>query len=143
MNRNNESLSTTPLRNLFDDAEIQVDRYKSPDIDDFKQAMSDVLEAAGEGSLMSDKVESICELSWNGQKYIEIETSWSARSCLQTSTYRLPSFIIDSEDPIREATKWKLEKSKNETESKLKQAQADVIRYTAKLDELNTELEKV
>lgn len=134
---------TTPLRKLFDDAEIQVDRCKSPDIGDFTQAMSAVLEAAGEGSLMHDKVESISEHSWNGQMYIEIETSWSARSCIQSSTYRLPSFIIDSEDPIREATNWRLEKAKNEAESKLKQAQTDVIHYATKLAELNTELENV
>jgi hypothetical protein len=133
---------TTKLRELLEDAKQQIDTYKHPNIDEFKPAMSEVLNAAGVGSLMRDCVESIDERTSNGQKWIVIETSWSSRGCSQTSEYRIPSFIVDSENPLKAAHKWKLEKAKRETEAKLFGVQNEVIRHATALAEINAQLEQ-
>lgn len=127
---------TTALRKLLDEAESQLNTYKHPDIDDFKVEMSKVLEAGGLGSLMRDCVERISE--YNGR--IEIDTSWSARGCAQTSTYHLPSSIVDSEDPIREAKLYGVNKRLGEAKAELSKYQSYVNDYAAKVAALQAEL---
>lgn len=131
---------TTELRRLLEDAKEKIDTYKHPDIDDFKVEMSKVLEAAGVGSMMRERVERIDELSWYDSKYIEIGTSWSARGCEQTGEYRIPSFIIDSVEPLKVAHKWKIENALAEAERELALAQEQVVLYAAKVVELTAQL---
>lgn len=126
----------TNLRKLLNEAQHQINTYKHPDIDDFQAAMSEVLEAAGIGSLKHDCIEGISE--YNGR--IEIETSWSARGCAQTSTYSIPSAVIDSENPLREAKLYGVTKRLSEARAELSKYQSYVNAYSAKVAELQAEL---
>lgn len=93
----------TKLRELLDDASNQVDTYKHPAIGEFCIEISKVLRLTGQGGIGDhDEVTSISE----HQGTVSIETAWSVRQCAQTSSYELPSSIIDAEDPQRAALIW-------------------------------------
>lgn len=126
----------TNLRKLFDDARQQIDTYKHPDISEFKDEMSKVLEAAGLGSLKHEYIENITEY----KDWIEIDTSWSARGCAQTSTYKLPSAIIDAEDPIREAKLYGVNKRLSDAQAEHRRYQSYVESYAAQIAKLQAEL---
>jgi hypothetical protein len=128
----------TKLRELFDDAYHQVDNLKHPNIDEFQQEMSRITEAAGLGSLMRDKIESMSE--YNGE--ITIETSWSTRGCANSSTFRFPSSFLDSETPEKDANIWRLAKEIASASEKLRWAKDDVIRNEEILKNLKAEMEQ-
>jgi hypothetical protein len=132
---------TTNYRQLLEDAESQLDTYKHPDIDEFQEKFSELLEAAEAGSLKHDRVESIrVRDSW-GTKMIEIRTSWSARNCAQTSEYSLPYSVIEAPDPLKAAKIWGLEKKIAEANAEASKYRGYVQSYEKTVAELTLKLE--
>lgn len=98
--------TTKTLRQLLDEASSAISIYKNPDIDELRERLNPVLEAAGLGSTGRDHIAAIDEYAGMGG-YFEIRTEWSARQCAQTSEYRLPVSIVDAADPLQTAAAWK------------------------------------
>lgn len=67
--------------------------------------------------------------------YLEVTTEWSARNCTNHSDYRIPKSVIESDDPVEAAKKWKL------NEERKKEAQ-DRARMEAEFQRLKTQLNK-
>lgn len=114
----------TTLRDLIDEAAWAISRYKSPDVRECKERLSEVLEAAGLGSISHDCLESIDECDG----HICIETSWTARGCSNTSSFRIPASIVDADDPVRAATEWGLRKKIATAQGQAARARADLER---------------
>ena len=124
------------FRQEFDNACHQINTYKHPSIGEFKEKLSSILEAADIGGITHDCLESLDE----DDDTIYIETTWSARGCNQSSSYQLPSFIIDAEDPLKAAKIWGLEKKIGETTHRLNAAKRDVESQQSQLEALTKSL---
>lgn len=127
------------IRQLLDDAERQVNTYKYPNITEFRQVINEILEAADLGSTGNDEITNIDEYNDS----IRISTSWSCRGCECSSDFELPSFIIDSEDPIKVAKIWSLENKIKSCKTQLEQAKKSVISNEASLKKLNSALKDI
>lgn len=127
------------LRTLLDDAERQVNTYKHPNIVQFREAINEVLEAADLGSTGNDEITGIDEYD----DTIRIRTIWCVRGCECSGDFELPSFIIDSEDPIKTAKIWSLEKQIVSCERALEQSKKSVISGEASLEKLNLAMKEV
>lgn len=107
---------TKTLRELLDEACSLVRRYKSPNIDEFKERMDEVLIAANLGCIDNDTVISIDEYD----DFVSIEISYTLRQCSQTENVSFPSFLIDAPDPVLAAKKWGYDNAVKELEDTLK-----------------------
>jgi hypothetical protein len=117
------------LRDHILAASNRISIYKKPNIEEEHNLLNELIRAAGLGCLNDESI--ICiDLD---DEWLTIETEWSARGSLKTSNYQLPSFIIDAEDPIAEATKWGLEKKIEECEDKLSDYKSYVEMYEKKI----------
>ena len=114
------------LRELIDDATHQLNTFKHPSIDEARERLSELLEAADLGSIKHDHLESIEERDND----LLIETSWSTRGCESTSSFRIPLIWLDAEDPIKVAKIWGINKKINEQqlELELHEGQAEMCR---------------
>ena len=111
------------LRQLIDNAISQLNIYKTPDIDECKSRLNEILKVSQLGGINYDKIEKMTE----NNQVLTIDTSWSARGCSNTSSYELPVSIIDAQDPLIAAKAWGWEKRINEAQSKLDDAKANVV----------------
>lgn len=125
-------------RQLFDDACSQISTYKHPDIDEAQKMLHEILMAAGLGGIQHDCIERLDE--YDGTIYID--TSWSARNCAQTSSYRFPSRIIDSEDPLRAAKIWGLNKKIDDATIERNRYMSLVASYEKQIAEHKAALEQ-
>ena len=123
-------------RELINEACDQINTYRHPNIDDAAELLDKILTAAGLGSLKHDQIESISEYGGD----INIETSWSARGCAQTSSYKFPASFLDLADPIKAATVWGLQKQINDTRIERDRYATYAKTYGEKLVVLEAEL---
>lgn len=119
------------LRELIDEASSSISSYKRPNVDEAQQALNDVMMAAGLPGIMHDSLDDIDEEGG----MLHISTSWSSRGCACGETYRLPSFIIDAEDPIAAAKAWGKEQAINKAQGMVDKAKADLAWAEKKLAE--------
>lgn len=108
------------LRQLLDEAAEAIELYRHPDLDEMRNRLDVVLSAAGEGRLGKDEIVYIRECLSSGGNYFEIETKWSIRGCEQRTEFKIPSSIVDSDDPLASAELWfyqrRLSEAKEEVE---------------------------
>lgn len=93
------------LREIIDDAIVQVDTYKHPQLDDFKSAIKPILVAL-QGSAFADH-DDIVGISIYDDEVI-VSTEYYVRCCQQTDDFRIPLEIINSTDPVNAATEYRL-----------------------------------
>lgn len=130
--------TTKTLRQLLDEASSSISIYKNPNIDEAQERLNEVLEAAGLGSTGRDHIAAIDECIGMGG-YFEIRTEWSARCCAQTSEYRLPTSIVDAQDPVQAARSWKHTKALREAEAEVKRCMDALDRARSRLEDLQKE----
>lgn len=105
----------TRLRELLEQASNDLDIYKKPNLSELTTILPEVVRAANLGSISGTIIRIV-----EAPGYFEIETSWSARCCEQSSYIHLPSFIVDSKDPIKTAKTWANKIALEEVEDKIK-----------------------
>ena len=124
--------------NLYEltlDAELQVDTYKNPEIDEWRAAIDPILQAAGQPIVGIDSVDFInlntIELS--------ITTSYSVRCCDQTNTIRIPLNILKAANPIKAANLFRLNKLIAKAKSDILNAERTIETQTKTLETLAAE----
>jgi hypothetical protein len=105
-----------------------------------RPVLNAVLKAAGLGSTGNDQITYIYEHKGIGG-FFEIRTEWSARNCAQTSEYRLPTSIVDAEDPLQAAFDWQYSKALREAQIEFKRCTDALDR--ARLDRARSNLESL
>ena len=128
--------------NLYDRtlaAESDVSTYRSANIDEWIAAIDPVLKAAGECAIGSDKVDDITVSA----KKLTIRTSYSVRCCAQTNDMSLPISILEADNPIQAATRYRLGKELAEAKARLATTQRALTEYTEKVAALEAELAAV
>lgn len=123
------------LLELTNHAIEQVDKFRSPDIDEWIRHIDPILKAAGQCTIRGDDVDSI----FMARGYIVIETSYTTRGCQQNNRMELSLDILNADDPIKAANRYRLEQEINHTEFELQASQSKTKRLEAKLVELNAE----
>lgn len=119
------------LRELIDEAQFQLDTYKHPHIDDVKDRLDEILQAANMGKITHD---TLVELS-TSRHSLTIGTEYMVKGCRQIAEYILPLSIIDAADPIYAAKVWSADQD-------VAVAERAVEIATRNLDWVKQELEK-
>ena len=128
--------------NLYDRtlaAESDVSTYRSANIDEWIAAIDPVLQAAGECAIGGDKVDDITVSA----KTLAIRTSYSVRCCAQTNDMSLPISILEAENPIQAATRYRVGRELAEAKAHLATTQRALTEYTEKVASLEAELAAV
>jgi len=120
-------MTNKTLRVLLDEAESALGIYKNPDLSELRPILNEVLTAAGFGSPGNDLIWRISESSYSENKYFQIETEYYIRNCLMRDTFYLPSFIVDSPDPIVAAKKHRKETAITKAQQDIAKAEQDLI----------------
>jgi hypothetical protein len=95
-----------------------------------------VLKAAGECAIGHDTVDDITV----SKAMLTIRKSYSVRCCAQTDDMSLPISILKAENPIQEATRYRLSKELVEAKTSLSAAQRALTENTKKVGLLEAEL---
>jgi len=125
--------------NLYDltvAAEQQVSTYCSANIDEWRDAIDPVLEAAGECTIGKDHVDDITV----SEDEISIRTSYSVRCCEQSNDMSVPLSIVKAENPIQAANRYRVGNELEDARSRLAAAQRFVVEYSEKVASLTVEL---
>lgn len=121
---------------LTQEAASKCSTYRHADLSDWVEAIDPVLEAAGEATIGSDRVDNI---DVSGET-LTIETSYSVRCCAQTHSVKIPVAILRAQDPVKAAHQYRLSQAINETQRDIDLAQRAVEQSRAKMVLLQTEL---
>lgn len=124
-------------REIIDEAISQLATYRHPNTEEAEKLLSDILKAAGLGSLEHEHVDDIS--IYGGS--VHIETSWSARGCGQNSSYSFPVSLLDAEDPLKAAKIWGLNEKISETESERDRYASYVASHNERIAKYKAELE--
>lgn len=90
------------LREVVDQAIIDHNMYRSPDLDEFRERMAPILEVLHQGKIgQYDRITSISEEPAYG--VLHIQTAYEVRCCAQEGSFEIPLKAIDAEDPVRTA----------------------------------------
>ena len=136
-------------------AEILLQTYRRPDIDEVLVLLDKVLQAAELGSIQYESVVRIqvqqqsvrIDTEWRtlrhersecGEGDVNVSTEWarlwSARCCAQTSTYELPRSIVEAEDPAGAARHWASEQNRTKAHARVERAHAELRAAQAAYD---------
>ena len=111
-------------------ADMLLQTYRSPDLEDVLTLLDTVLQAAELGSI---QYESVVRIQVQRQS-VRIDTEWSVRCCAQTSTYELPRSIVEAEDPAGAAQYWAREQKLAKAHDCVERAQAGLRAAQAAYD---------
>ena len=111
-------------------AEMLLQTYRCPELEDVLTLLDTVLQAAELGSI---QYESVVRIQVQRQS-VRIDTEWSARCCAQTSTYELPRSIVEAEDPVGAAQYWAREQKLAKAHDRVERAQAKLRAAQAAYD---------
>lgn len=131
-----DQIAIIPLRALIDDASSRLGLYKNPDISELHARLGPIFKAAGKGGLVGVRITGI-DL---GDEDLVIDYAWSARGCSQEDIARIPAHIIDADDPLQAANRWRLETEIESTESEITTLTNDLATKKAKAERLRQEL---
>lgn len=95
-------MSAVTLRELIEQAQADLDRYKHPDTTEVERRLDEILAAGKLGAISSDRLEGLS--FYEGE--LCISTSYSVRGCSQSGEYYIPETVIDSADPIAAIKVW-------------------------------------
>lgn len=115
----------TTLRELIEQANADLDRYKHPDTHEVERRLDEILTAGKLGSIRSDNLESLG--FYRGM--VSIQTSYSVRGCSQSGDYKFPESIVDADDPIAAIKVWAKEQRVAKAKADLAGAERQVEWY--------------
>lgn len=115
----NPATQPPSLLDLLHKAASDLAIYRDPDVDEVKDRLSEVLEAAALSGIRRDQLVSLSLTD----KTLEIETAWTVRGCENTSSYSLPMPIIEAKDPLAAAKLWAADKALNGAKTAVAQAE--------------------
>lgn len=124
------------LREIVEDAASAINTYKNPQISDAKTRLNEIVKAADLGNL---EYESIDSISFN-RGTVEINTTYSVRSCPMSGEYIFPESILDEADPVAAAKRWGLEQKVAKAQEKVDESRRDLEGCEKTLAEALTEL---
>jgi hypothetical protein len=127
-------------REILEQAILDMNTYKHPNLYEAREILDSLFINSAIGVLGDqDTIDSIFEeddpFGNSKGSYFYIKTSWSSRGCEQGEEYCIPSYIIDAEDPVKAAIKYRLDKA-------LAKAQANVLSATKTLEVYQQQLLK-
>ena len=111
-------------------AEMLLQTYRCPELEDVLTLLDTVLQAAELGSI---QYESVVRIQVQRQS-VRIDTEWSVRCCAQTSTYELPRSIVEAEDPVVAAQHWAREQNRTKARARVERAHAELRAAQAAYD---------
>jgi hypothetical protein len=132
-------MSEKTLRELIEQAEADLDRFKHPNVGEVQERLHEILMAGKVGGIAHDKLESL----YFSRGELHIGTSYSVRSCSMRGEYDIPEAIIDAADPISEIKGWSAKKKVRKAEAEYKSALESVERRKKDLDEAKAALAAV
>lgn len=124
------------LMEMTQDAIERIELYRAPNIDAWCDAIDPILKAAGELIIDDDAVIAI----YFHYGFVHIETTYTSRGCDQYNSMRISIDILNSEDPIKAATLYRLEKEIKECENQYSYSRDQTTRLEAKLADLKKQL---
>lgn len=116
-------MSEPTLRQLIEQAEADLGRYKHPDVDEVQRRLHEILMAGDLGGIIHDRLENLYER----QDMLFIRTSYSVRCCEQTAEFEFPMSVVDADDPILAIKRWSRAKKLRKAEIKLAGARRGVV----------------
>lgn len=138
----------TTLRQIWDEAEAQLQKYRHPDLTDFEETFNPILGALGQGSTRYDRIEELTVSGMNGKTFT-INTSYSVRGCAQTGEYKIPAEVMDATFPIEQAhvyrTRTDLEKARaslGQLNDQISKTTVDIMSKNQKFVEALRELDQ-
>lgn len=127
------------LREIVEEASSAIDTYKNPSISEARNRLNDIVKAAALGNL---DYESIDGISFR-KDTIEINTTYSIRSCPMSGEYVFPASILDAADPVAAARRWGLQKKVDDAQEKVDEARRDLEGCEKTLSEALDELARL
>jgi hypothetical protein len=124
------------LIELTNKAIEQINVYRNPDIEEWCNAIDPILKAAGQLMINGDAVDAI----YFHYGFVCIETSYTSRGCDQHNSMKISVDILNSEDPIKAATLYYLEREIRECENQYSYSREQANRLEAKLKDLRAQL---
>ncbi len=106
------------LRELIEQAEADLDRFKHPNVTEVQEKLHEILMAGKVGGIAHDKLESL----YFSHGELHIRTSYSVRSCSMRGEYDIPETIIDADDPVRAMKLWSARKKVADAQSEYDEA---------------------
>lgn len=123
------------LLSLTEDAESAVATYRNPNISAWIDVIDPVLHAAGLPCIGRDSVQSI-DIT---EQDLTVTTAYCVRGCSDTSTISLPLFVLRAADPVKAATRHRLETARGEARQRTEAARRALALQEASLEKLNRE----
>lgn len=109
------------LRQVVDAALHQIATYRVPRLDEVSERLDELLRAAGYGGIAGE------EFSLHAEgPFLRIDTSWVEGGRSGVWSVRLPSAVIDAEDPVEAARFWGPEDRVAELEARVGRIRADL-----------------
>ena len=127
----------TSLRKAFERTEVEIATFKNPDTTPFEVAIQPVLAALGCPNFLKGANIDFLEID---EGTVRINITYSCRGCLSTDQVSFPEAVLDSADPVREATHYRLMAAIAEQEEALHVAEKRVQESKSKLEILRREL---
>ena len=109
----------TTLRQLVEQAQADLERYKHPDTTEAERRIDEILVAGKLGSIAHDHLEGLSFYKGN----LCISTSYSVRGCSMSGDYKIPESVIDSADPIADIKVWAKAQQVAEAEREVRAAE--------------------
>lgn len=125
------------VRQLIEQAAMDVDTFKCPSIDEAQKVLHEIIRAMDKGGVQGDTITSIVIT----EDEVYINSEWYARGCHSTSNYSFPASILDAEDPVKAATIYGLEEHLKEAKTKLARAKAEVVHAEKQVELYKTKLD--
>ncbi len=129
-------MTAPSLRSILEAAASDVETYRDPDIWEAQRRLSEVLVAAGLGSITSDRIADLQVTD----KEVYVHVTWSAYSCDCDARHTFPASIIDAPDPLQAAARWKLGRERADIVGKLEEAKRLQRHWGSKLEEVDARI---
>lgn len=126
---------TTDLIGIIQRAMEQVETYKHPELDEFRDALQPIVTAAGIAGRLDDHITNITYEGMGVTEKLRIDTEYSVRGCHQMDEIFIPMEILRAQTPLMYAQQWKLEQTFKQADQKLKEAHAQLSVITKKYEE--------
>ena len=127
----------TELRAAFERAEVEISTYKNPDTTSFKVAIQPVLAALGHPNfLKSARIDSL-DID---EETVTIDITYSCLACVSTAQVSFPEAVLDSADPVTDATRYRILTALADQEEALRDAEKRMQESRATIEILRREL---
>lgn len=128
------------LRAILEKAELDINTFKHPNVDEAHVWLDNILVAAGLPGIRHNRIDFL-SVDYNDE--VSVTSSWSCRGCQDQDTYSFPAYIIDAVDPIKAAMIWGLEQRLAEVKNSIANLKAGLLEKETKRDNLEAQLKEL